>query len=389
MKLLCYFATPGGLSGGPRRLLTLCETLRAQGVTAQVASDAGSELLAAGEARGIATWPLEYPPVLSLRQRALLARRGPGFRLRVVLALLAQNLRFAALARRTRADGVWIRGGKGMAFAGVGAWLARRRIIWDVDYEPPSRGAIRWLHRLGLRLADAVVFQYTGAAEAIFGADSVRRYGGKFHAITPGIALARLDRWKAARRRPPTSPAAGWTILQVGTLCERKNQLLTVEAVAQLRRWGIRAPLRVRFVGSVFEQAYARRLRAAVAEAGLEATVEFLGWCEDTPQLMSEADLLVMPSLDEGVPNAVQEAMYLGLPVLVSDVGGMPEIVQHGNTGWVLPPREPTAWAAQMARCLADPKATAAVGQAAARYAAARFGTEAWGRRYAQIIAGR
>ncbi|SRR6056297_1989209 len=386
-KLLCYMPTPGGLTGAPRRLLTLCRVLKYEGIDVYIASEPCSDLLVAAEEQGIETVPFEPRGVLGLRHGALFGG-GLFFKLKVVLALIRQNLALARLVRKSGADVVWLRGSKSIGFAAKGAWLAQRPIVWDIDYELPSRGIVKWLHRIGLSLSCAIVYQYNGAGERIFGKKTAEKYGYKSHALIPGVELDRLKSYikeaqSLEREQYEDTP---FRILQVGTVCERKNQLLVIHALAELKNMGINKKILFQLAGGVFEEDYARRLEKDIEKTGLQENIEFLGWRDDINYLMSEADLLVLPSLDEGVPNAVQEAMYIGLPVMVSNAGGMPEIVEHGKTGWVLPFDDPVQWARQIAECIQDEEKCKSVGEAASRYAANYFSTDVWGKTYAEIV---
>lgn len=385
MKILMYMATPGGLTGAPRRAITLAETLRERSIDVCIGSERESQLLAEARKAGLETVEIDAVGVLALRQGALFGG-GLLFKLRIILALVAQNLRFAWAARKVGADAVWVRGSKGMAFVGVGALLARRPIIWDVDYEPESKGVVRKLHRFGLWSADAVVYQYAAAAEGIFGKELAGRYAHKFHTIIPGIDLESVRPFRERRRERGKSADEPFVILQVGTLCDRKNQLLLIEVLGRLDVEHLSRRICVRLVGSLSDTAYMQRVKRCIAEKGLSAHVELLGWRDDVHSLMAEADLLVMPSKDEGVPNTVQEAMYIGLPVVVSKAGGMPEIVEDGRTGWVLPVGAPEKWAEWLERCIDDQGERDRVASAASTYAAAHFGTREWGRQYADIV---
>ena len=71
-----------------------------------------------------------------------------------------------------------------------------------------------------------------------------------------------------------------------------------------------------------------------------------------------------MPSLHEGFPLAALEAMAAGLPIVASAVGGLPEMVEHGRTGWLVPPAEPEPLAARLAELIRDPEQTIAMGAA-------------------------
>lgn len=383
MKLLLYLPTPGGMTGAPRRLLVLACGLRDLGVTPVLATEPGTPLMAAAREAGVETIPLPPVGVLALREGALFGG-GPLFRLRVAAALLRQQLRFRRAVRRTRADVVWMRGSKSIAFAGLGVLLSRRPLIWDVDYELPSRGVVRLLHRAGLALARRVVFQHDAARE-IFGDRLAQHHAAKMRVLTPGIDLAFLRAARDRRAPPPRTRDGRFRILQVGTLCDRKNQAFLIEVLHRLPP-GLRQRVELRFAGGTHSAAYERTLRDRVAAYGLADQVHFLGWRDDVHALMLESDLLAMPSKSEGVPNTVQEAMVLGLPVLGSDCGGIPEVLAHERTGWVLPLGDPAPWAGTLAGIIEAPEVSARVRAEAQAHAEQNFGTEAWCRRYLGVI---
>ena len=385
MKVFSYIPTPGGLTGAPRRLLTLAAVLHKAGIEMCIATQRDSDLFRAAEKQGLETAAVEPVGVLGQRHGALFGG-NIVFRLKTVFSLAVQNVGIARSIRKQGADVVWIRSSKGIAFAGLGALLSRRPLVWDVDYELPSRGVVRWLHRLGLWMSKAVVFQYAAAPTEIFGEALASRYSEKYHAIIPGIDLAKLEKHRLARAKREKEDDQPFVILQVGTVCDRKNQALMIEALERLQQNASVGQIRLQVAGGVFEEEYAEQLRRRIAENGLEGTVQWLGWRDDIHDLMVKADLLVMPSKDEGVPNTVQEAMYIGLPVVVSEGGGMPEAVTDGETGWVVSVDEPGVWADRIGGAARDPDRCRELGAAASQYATAHFGTENWGAEYAGVI---
>lgn len=78
-------------------------------------------------------------------------------------------------------------------------------------------------------------------------------------------------------------------------------------------------------------------LERLVAERGLSESVLFVGEIEDVPRLLSAVDIVCHPSLSEGVPNTLLEAMAAGKAVVASDVGGIKELVTHNESGWLFP----------------------------------------------------
>jgi glycosyltransferase involved in cell wall biosynthesis len=158
-----------------------------------------------------------------------------------------------------------------------------------------------------------------------------------------------------------------------------KAQDTSIQALARLHEGGIRAHLLV--VGNVAfagrgvrydNPAYLQDLHRLVADLGLQNSVHFLGQRGDVPGILRELDLSLLPSWDEPFANVMLESMAMRTPLLVSNVGGGPELVEDGVTGRVLPPRRPEAWASAVRELLGDRERLARMG-VRAREATARF----------------
>ncbi len=129
-----------------------------------------------------------------------------------------------------------------------------------------------------------------------------------------------------------TKPAGKQVILFTGRLVGLKGVHILIEALKQLR--GSISNWECWIVG---EGEKLTELKLQAAEAGLEDFVVFFGSREDIPQLLSKADIYVLPSMIENQPLSVIEAQIVGKPIIVSDAGGLPEMVNHGITGLVVP----------------------------------------------------
>ncbi len=103
-----------------------------------------------------------------------------------------------------------------------------------------------------------------------------------------------------------------------------------------------------------------------------------LGWREDVDAILDQADMLVLPSLaDECLPYVILEAMAHRLPVVSTDVAGIPEMVLDGDTGLVVPPSDRDALAAALARLAAEPADARAMGERGRRRLLEHFTQEA------------
>jgi glycosyltransferase involved in cell wall biosynthesis len=141
-------------------------------------------------------------------------------------------------------------------------------------------------------------------------------------------------------------------LLFVGRLRIRKGVEVLLEALAGLRG---------RFPAAVLKIAGDGEHRAALErrtdELGLRDAVAFLGGCAGprVRALLRGAAALVVPSIYEGMPLVVLEAMDMGVPVVASAVSGIPEVVVDGETGWLVPPEDPEALGRALAEVLGDP----------------------------------
>jgi glycosyltransferase involved in cell wall biosynthesis len=109
------------------------------------------------------------------------------------------------------------------------------------------------------------------------------------------------------------------------------------------------------------------RLVSEIARLGLDGAVELLGTRGDVHELLAAADVFVLSSESEGMPMSVLEAMAAGLPVVASAVGGVPEVVRDGETGALVPPRDPVALAEAIRLLVADPALRQRFGDAGRR----------------------
>lgn len=162
-------------------------------------------------------------------------------------------------------------------------------------------------------------------------------------------------------------------IVSVGFLRVEKAYEVLIAAAAQL------APshpgLRVLIVGGGPEH---ERLQALIEELGLSEVVTLLGIRGDVPDVLSVADAAVCCSDFEGGPLAVMEYMGAGLPVVASRVGGLPELVQDGETGILIPPRDPAALAEALGELLADAPRRDRMGEAGRALRRREYGIDAF-----------
>lgn len=164
-------------------------------------------------------------------------------------------------------------------------------------------------------------------------------------------------------------PADAKTIGVVARLIDYKGHRFFLRACPEIKRRHPRATILL--IGDGPE---AGSLVALSRQLGLQEAVHFLGTRSDIPQLLSLLDVVALPSLEEGFPNVVLEAMAAGKPVVASRVGGVPEAVIHEETGLLVPPENPQAIAEGIMRLLDDPARGEEMGRAGRERVIRKFG---------------
>ena len=273
----------------------------------------------------------------------------------------------------------------GWAAARAGARLgvpvvatAHRADVLDV----PARG-----RRSRERVASAVgaIDQVCAVSAAIAGAAAALAPPRRPVQVVPNGADTRafLPRPAAEARARLGLPDDGPIVSYVGKLVPRKGVDTLVEAMGLLARRPAGAPLLV--AAGIGEERPALERRAA--ELGVAERVRFVGKVahDEVGWWMAAGDLFVLPSLSEGLPTVICEAMNVGRPVVATAVDGTPEIVRDGSTGLLVPPSDPGALADALARVLEEPGLAARMGEEALRVGREEYTWEANARRMTAI----
>jgi glycosyltransferase involved in cell wall biosynthesis len=163
----------------------------------------------------------------------------------------------------------------------------------------------------------------------------------------------------------------GMKIGTAGRLLKLKGLSYLLRAISVLRQEF--PDLRLQIAGDGPEHS---KLQQEIGVLGLTDIVEFLGWLPDINSVLQEWQIFVQPSLEEGLPVAVLEAMSSKLPVVASAVGGLPEIIQDGITGRLVPPADPEALASCLRPMLLNLSESRRMGEAGAIRVSEHFSSQ-------------
>jgi len=233
-----------------------------------------------------------------------------------------------------------------------------------------NKSAAYWIDRLVNRFVSA----------NITNSDALRRYLlevkrfpiDKVVVIRNGRDLSRVQSGRiteeAALRREFQLRPEEMVIVAPGRLEVQKGQSYLLEALPEVLR---QFPnLRVLIVG---DGSLRDKLAAKITELSLQNHVELTGYRKDVYDLFRLSDLIVLPSLFEGLPLVAIEAGALGKTILATTVDGTPEVVLHGETGWLVPPANSAELAGAMCKLLGDAQLRARLGEQARKYVTRQY----------------
>jgi len=296
---------------------------------------------------------------------------------------MRQQFRFARDLRRNRVDLVHAYGFYPNVFAvpaarvaGTGPIVASIRDIGD--HLTPAQRSVQ---RMACRMADAILVNAEAVKQRLVGEgyDPLR-----ITVIRNGIALSRFEARPAdgGRRRELGVPAGAPLVAVFSRLSRLKGLEYFLQAAAGVAarfpdaRFAIVGETRVVEGGALVEGSYKRELEAQAVRLGLGERVLFTGFRSDVPELLNEVSVSVLPSLSEGLSNAVLESMAAGVPVVATAVGGNPEAVEDGVSGILVPPRDAGALSNAICALLGDGELAMRLGRAGRQRVIDRFSNE-------------
>ncbi len=333
--------------GGQQQVLNLHRGLQARGVSSLLLCSRGGELAMRASSVGLPTETLALRGEWDLSSALAVARWARRVGARVVHAHSSHAVTLGALA---------------CSLAPAAQLVATRR----VDFLPGPGPFHRWKYRRPAR--------WVAISTAI--RDILIRYGvpaGRVRVVPSGVDPDRPQPGTGARVRAEWGIRSDETLVgNIAHLADHKGQRYLVEAIPRVLE---RHP-GVRFV-IVGEGELAAELKARAARLNLGDRLLFPGFRRDVEAVMDALDLFVLPSHLEGLGTIVLDAMMAGKPVVATRTGGVPDVVEDGVTGLLVPPRDSVALCDALCRVLEDSAEAGRRAEAARRMAVTRFSVDA------------
>jgi glycosyltransferase involved in cell wall biosynthesis len=284
------------------------------------------------------------------------------------LACLRAWTRLVALARRRRLNLMHSDAPRAALYAGAAARLTGRRHVLHLR---SSRPVSPPFERLLLALCDRAI----AVSRATAGRSNAMKTSSRVRVVPTGLPpIEHLGR-DAARDRLGL-PRHGFLAGVVGRIEPDKGGEDAVAALPAIRR--VRDDARLVFLGaSPPGDRHVETLRSLAAAVGVAEAVLFAGDRPEAASLLAAFDLVLHPSRHEALPRVLIEALFAGVPVVASAVGGIPEVIESGRCGLLVPPRDPEALAAAAATLAGDPELRRRFGEQGRARARELFSIEA------------
>lgn len=248
------------------------------------------------------------------------------------------------------------------------------------SYRQPTR----WLNRITYGMNRAVI----AVSEAV--AETIESYPGPAPRVIPnGVVVQATSTQAEAARRELGIDSDTRLVVHVGNIRPHKGHSNLIEAIARLGK--LRHDVMVVSIGGEKYRDDLERVRKEAAEAGVNDQLRFLGRRTDAQSFLAAADVVVNPADVEGLPVSVLEALALSKPVVATEVGGVPSVIEHGKSGLLVQPGDPQALAEAIDHALTSPDATR-WGEEGSRIVADRHGlgamVAAYEDVYREVLAG-
>jgi glycosyltransferase involved in cell wall biosynthesis len=182
------------------------------------------------------------------------------------------------------------------------------------------------------------------------------------------------EKFRPSAKEPYQKPV----VSVLGLVYRLKGQLEMIEATSQLK--SNLESVEVRFYGDATDPKYLQACQQRVRSLRLDNNIVFAGPTKQPWKVYSDADVMVFPSISEGFPYVVLEAMFCGAAIVATDVGGVREAL--GDCGLIVPPRNPAALAEAVSFLLGNPEQRETFGRKAYQRAVERFTEAQFLRRY-------
>jgi len=322
---VAFYNHTSAVSGGEINLLQIASHLTA---AKPVVFAPEGELLDRARREGLETVCLP-----SYRARMT---KNPFLLIKHMAGMLGSGFRFAQAMRRHKIDVIHANSLRAGIMAALFTWWHRRPLIWHAQDIPPKGMIGSWINRLAQFTVKAIIC----ISDSVLRGFDQRKLADRLHLVHNGVrirSLSELERRKVKKRMRAelATPLSSKLVVIIGQITPWKRQADALHAVGKLLKKGHDVYIWVVGEAKFREEnsVYWESLRRQTVGMEMQDRVKFTGFRDDVLEICCAADLLFLCSDNEPFGRVIIEAMSQSVPVVATNAGGVPEIVEHEQSG--------------------------------------------------------
>ena len=363
-------------TGSQQSLLPLMQ--ETNGIEPILISPSDGEAVSRFEQQGITTKVLPYPDHLDRFGKKLLEDGIVG-KSKTVASLLRYYQKVIREYRRLDLDIIYHNDGRSVMLFSIPSSVLGIPAIWYVRGDNP----VPVIDPLGLILSDTILTISDGTKER-FNRRLVEKFDDKITTLYTGINANSFN--LSCQDKNNMESRECLTIVEVASIHPRKGQDILIDAIGHIS--DELPDYNLILVGSVAEdhEQYGSELINLAKELGIREDVTFLGWTDDVEEVLSRADIFVLPSWSEGLPRSILEASAMGVPTIATPAGGTDELVSDGETGIIVPFGDSQALSSAIERLAKDDEYRENMGKSAKKRVEQKFTQETYVNKFEEIV---
>jgi glycosyltransferase involved in cell wall biosynthesis len=387
IKTAFFHIMAGNFSGAGKNIFRLLRRIDPAKLEPMLVGQTENELTSRVRDLGIKVFIVPYPPALDVYGQKLLKLKIRVF-FRTFRGIWKYNLSLLSFFKEIKPQVIWADNIRTFFFIYAASKLSGCKVIWNIWSEP--KGKVAWfLHRLCLILADVVNLEYHSQAQKLFGALAYSSFFQK-KIVTLYTGVTDFEEASGSNICDELNlSSTDILILMASNISPAKGQLDLISAMEKLVK---KFPnLHLLLAGQPLEthpdsMSYDSSLKQYANKKKLSHNVHFLGWRPDIRDLMQVTDIYVSTSYSESFPDAVREAMLVGKPVVVTNVGGTFELVKVGKSGFLFEPGDVHSLIVYLGRLIHNPKLRDSMGAEGKRIIEENFSTKVYAQNFEDMV---
>jgi glycosyltransferase involved in cell wall biosynthesis len=387
VKVAFFHIMAGSFSGAAKNIFRLLRHIDPAKLEPVLIGQTENELTARVRELGIKVFIIPFPPSLNVFDKNLLNLNIVYF-FRTLVGIWKYNLLLLRFFGINKPHIIWADNIRTFFSIYAASKFSGCKIIWNIWSEP--KGKVAWLfHRLGLLLADVINLEYNTQGQKLFGAFANYLYfKRKIVPIYTGVSDFELSSDTNIREELNLS-STDILIIMASNISPLKGQIDLIRAMDVLVKKN--SNIHLLLVGKPLEthpdsMAYDSSLKQYTNEKTLSRNVHFLGWRSDIRDLFQAMDIYVSTSYSESFPDAVREAMLVGKPVVVTNVGGTFELVKVSISGFLFEPGDVGSLVCYIDHLAHDPRLRNSMGEEGKLIIKQSFSTKVYARNFEKMI---